>query len=108
MNEEILGGLKSATNRGETLQQAMMTFYNAGYKREEIEESAKFFQQGTIPQSTEILKKEEKIEQKKISNEKVSSYGTPNKKDRTKRLLITLISITSIIFLGLLILFFLL
>ncbi|MCX6751009.1 MAG: hypothetical protein NTZ83_06110, partial [Candidatus Pacearchaeota archaeon] len=41
MNEEIIGGLISALSRGETLENAMMTFYNAGYKKEEIEESAK-------------------------------------------------------------------
>ncbi|MEK6833820.1 MAG: hypothetical protein AABY32_07290 [Nanoarchaeota archaeon] len=41
VNEEIVGGLISALSRGEPLQKAMMTFYNAGYKKEEIEESAR-------------------------------------------------------------------
>jgi hypothetical protein len=41
VNEEIIGGLISALSRGEPLQQAMMTFYNAGYKKEDIEEAAK-------------------------------------------------------------------
>jgi hypothetical protein len=41
INEEILGGLKSALERGESLRRAMMTLYNAGYKKEEIEECAK-------------------------------------------------------------------
>jgi len=41
MNEEILGGLKNALERGESLQKAMMTFFNAGYKKEEIEEAAR-------------------------------------------------------------------
>jgi hypothetical protein len=40
VNDEILGGLKSALERGESLKRAMMTFFNAGYKREEIEEAA--------------------------------------------------------------------
>ena len=40
-NEEILGGLKSALERGESLKKAMMTFFNAGYKREEIEDAAR-------------------------------------------------------------------
>jgi hypothetical protein len=40
-NEEIMGGLISALSRGESLENAMMTFYNAGYKKEEIEDSAK-------------------------------------------------------------------
>jgi hypothetical protein len=41
VNEEIIGGLVSALSRGEPLQKAMMTFYNAGYKKEDIEEAAK-------------------------------------------------------------------
>ena len=41
INEEIIGGLISALSRGQSLESAMMTFYNAGYKKEEIEDSAK-------------------------------------------------------------------
>ena len=41
VNEEIIGGLMSALSRGEGLEKAMMTFYNAGYEKEEIEDSAK-------------------------------------------------------------------
>lgn len=40
INEEIVGGLVSALSRGEPLEKAMMTFFNAGYKKDEIEESA--------------------------------------------------------------------
>jgi len=41
VNEEILGGLKSALERGQPLQKAMMALYNSGYKKEEIEEAAR-------------------------------------------------------------------
>jgi hypothetical protein len=41
VNEEIVGGLKSALERGQTLQMAMMSLYNSGYKKEEIEEAAR-------------------------------------------------------------------
>jgi len=44
VNEEIFAGLKVALFRGETLQQAMMASYNAGYKKEEIEEAARALQ----------------------------------------------------------------
>lgn len=40
VNEEILGGLKSSVARGESLLKAMISFYNAGYKKDEIEEAA--------------------------------------------------------------------
>ena len=41
VNEEILGGLKSSVAKGESLRKAMISFYNAGYKKEEIEEAAR-------------------------------------------------------------------
>ena len=41
VNEEILGGLKSALERGSSLEKAMLTLFNSGYKREEIEEAAR-------------------------------------------------------------------
>jgi hypothetical protein len=41
VNEEILGGLTSALERGESLKRAMITLYNSGYKKEEIEECAR-------------------------------------------------------------------
>lgn len=41
-NNEILEGLKTAIERNYTLEQAMMSFFNAGYKKEEIEEAARF------------------------------------------------------------------
>jgi len=41
VNEEIFGGLKSALERGSSLEKAMLTLFNSGYKREEIEEAAR-------------------------------------------------------------------
>lgn len=41
MENDILEGLKNALVKGNTLKQAMMSFYNAGYKKEEIEEAAR-------------------------------------------------------------------
>ncbi len=42
-NQEILGGLKTAVVKGQTLKQAMMSFYQAGYKKEEIEDAARAY-----------------------------------------------------------------
>jgi hypothetical protein len=53
-NEEILGGLKSAINRGESLKRAMMTFYNAGYKKEEIEEAARVLNERPVETQTQV------------------------------------------------------
>lgn len=41
MNEEVLGGLRSALERGQTLERAMLTLFNSGYKKEDIEEAAR-------------------------------------------------------------------
>ena len=39
--EDIIGGLLLAVQKGESLEQAMLSFFNAGYKRGEIEMAAK-------------------------------------------------------------------
>lgn len=60
MNEEILGGLRNAVGRGESLNKAMMTFFNAGYKKEEIEEAARFMNQNPIKVSQPIQQEKPK------------------------------------------------
>lgn len=51
VKEEILAGLKVAISKGEPLNRAMMTFYNAGYKKQDIEEAARMLQ---APQLTQF------------------------------------------------------
>jgi len=46
VNEAILGALRSALARNESLKKAMMTVYNAGYKKEEISEAARLINEG--------------------------------------------------------------
>jgi hypothetical protein len=43
-NQDILGGLKSALSRGYSLEEAMLSFLNGGYKKEDIEEAAQSLQ----------------------------------------------------------------
>jgi hypothetical protein len=65
VNEEILGGLKLALAKGESLEQAMNSFYNANYKKEEIEEAAIFLNsQPTQPVKQTTVSK---IPQRQIS-----------------------------------------
>ena len=49
--EEIIEGLKYAVARGETLPKAMMSFYNAGYSKQDIEEAARALQAPQLPQT---------------------------------------------------------
>lgn len=48
VRDDILGGLNSALARGQSLRQAMMSFYNAGYQKLEIEEAARFLKSGNV------------------------------------------------------------
>ena len=129
IDQEILGGLRSAINRGETLEKAMITFYNAGYKKEEIEAAAKALGQEKVQQPPETIetkeikplvkpikeiKKKPKLFHKIMpASKKVSSYGesakippSKSKKKAGKKFLIALI-IIGLVFIGLLIAFLL-
>jgi hypothetical protein len=44
VNEDILGGIETAVAEGESFEAAMMSFYNSGYSKEDIEWAAKAFQ----------------------------------------------------------------
>jgi hypothetical protein len=90
VNEEIVGGLKNALDRGSSLQKAMMTFFNAGYGKKEIEEAAAVLlnyspvKKETTPlvPVTKEVKPEEKKENKKTEEKKENTPPQlPNKKN---------------------------
>ncbi len=93
VNEEILGGLKSALERRQSLRRAMMTFYNAGYKRNEIEEAARTLRQGETT-SPQVQEKKPEIPEKKKSltrktqekkpSRRISTYGEEPQKPISK------------------------
>lgn len=115
VNEEIFGGLKSALDRGESLKRAMMTFFNAGYKREEIEEAARVLNSqpqiiATIPaiaKQTSVQKQSEPFSmdqppepnqlQQPVSvvKQKVSNYGGDSK---DKQLIFILVAVLVFLF----------
>ncbi len=88
-NQEILGGLKSALERGQTLKQAMMSFYQAGYRKEEIEDAARaylYLQRGAS--EAEVLNESKlrpKVAEKNLPNatEKVSA----SKPEKTEKII---------------------
>ncbi len=106
VNKEILVGLRAALSKGETLKDAMMSFYNAGYVKEEIEASALELYQGdfngekinfsedkqgqlqkpTIPKIDQIQKKNQlpviqKIEKKKVEEKFLEDSKTEKKQE---------------------------
>jgi len=74
--EEIIGGLKSALSRGESLNRAMMTFFNAGYKKEDIESAAGALHMHGFEQSTNISSQKTK-----------STYGLPKPKKEVQKII---------------------
>jgi len=99
VNEEILEGLKSAMLRGETLKQAMISFYNAGYKKQEIEISAKVLLQSQ-PQIQKPVQQQQPANQKYPKyiqakpvqqpvniSQNVSYYGKPLKQKQPKKII---------------------
>ncbi|VVB83210.1 Uncharacterised protein [uncultured archaeon] len=80
MNEEILGGLRSAIERGESLKKAMMTFYNAGYKKEQIEEAAQFLSQNPTASPVQILQPSVSAEKPKQKTFGIFQQKTPEQK----------------------------
>ena len=53
VREDILGGLKVALSKGHSLQQAMQSFYNAGYSKEEIEEAVRYLQSNQYSETSQ-------------------------------------------------------
>ncbi len=110
VKEEIVEGLKMAISKGEPLEKAMASFYNAGYKKEDIEEAAAAtsqfssplqpqFQQPKFPMSP-ILQKP-LIQNTPQIMQRVSSYDkTPKKSSSTITiiLIILLVLLLGILF----------
>jgi hypothetical protein len=89
-NDDILGGLKAAIERGEALKDAMMSFYNAGYAKEDIEEAARrYIMESTEEDLISSTKKEnlfkaeqeKKQEAKKPATEEISFVQSKEKEN---------------------------
>lgn len=99
--EKLLGGLKNALDRGETLAKAKQSFINAGYKPAEVTAVAQ-----KIPTATPVIGKQIAA----VPGTPIKSETTPNPlstnqpanqpKKFSKKLIIILISISAIILIG--------
>ena len=75
VKEEIIEGLKYAVARGETLPKAMMSFYNAGYSKEDIEEAARVLQAPQLPQTQQQAQQPSQLPKAPRTAQRVSAYG---------------------------------
>jgi hypothetical protein len=81
VDQEILGGLKSAVERGETLKQAMMTFYRAGYKKQDIEHAARIYLETDPNEISKPLQKDPEIRKEEPKKEGTLKEGSASSQD---------------------------
>ena len=83
VKEEIVEGLRLAVFKGEPLEKAMASFYNAGYSKEDIEEAARILQAQQFQQSSTYSQQPQQSQQSRQSNFKplppppLTSASTP-------------------------------
>lgn len=110
VNEEILGGLRVAISHKSSLKNAMQSFYNAGYKKEEIEEAAKIVFAEQHGQKTQIPLENQIAQNKTTEKQDIGKNKSPAQKEKKlsrKMLIIILIAVLSILLIGLIALFLL-
>ena len=73
VKEEIIEGLKYAVAKGETLPKAMMSFYNAGYSKQDVEDAARALQAPQLQQTQPLQQPSQKG--KVPTAQRVSAYG---------------------------------
>jgi len=91
--EELLEGLKSAISRGDSLQKAMQSFYNAGYKKEDIENAArvihrKQFELSNMNNANAMQQKQHVQQNRKVEQPQTKVQINSQKKDQPPRPLI--------------------
>lgn len=80
VNDEILGGLRSALERGETLKRAMMTMFNAGYQKQEIEEAASVLSPSDMESKLGLLEEKKPLSTEMIIPSKQQKMRIPSEK----------------------------
>lgn len=107
VNEELVGGLISAMTRGESLQKAMNSFYQAGYNKAEIEEAAKIVQRKNIKPLTQKLPQtsQKKSIQQTNKNLKQTPKSDSQNKKKFKILLIIVGIVVAFLIIGLILAF---
>ena len=111
MNEEIIGGIKNALERGISLDKAAQSFINAGYNPKEVQEAVQVLggvsaQITTIPLATPqpILSKSfSPIQQNSVASGIVFPSTLPEQKSKTWRYVLIGLAIVIVILIAALI-----
>ncbi|MEM2956004.1 MAG: hypothetical protein QW041_00260 [Candidatus Pacearchaeota archaeon] len=96
--QDIIVGLRNALERGYNLEKAKLTFINAGYKKEDVEEAAKSFGEEKIKASLSAIQPriEKFIKEKPLPEIPKIETKSQKKKNFIR---IVIISVAAIIFL---------
>ncbi len=101
--EELVEGIRQAVSKGEAIEKAMMSFYNSGYTKQDIEEAAAASQQGFFQQGSQqgkqtaqpgIMQPRPQVQPGVV--QRVSSYG---KKPERGSLTITIVLVVVLLLL---------
>ena len=84
VNEEILAALKMAVSKGDSLNKAMMSLYNAGYPKSDIEEAARQIQAPQVSENFAINARSSKLYSptSHLEAEEVVSEDNPSSKPK--------------------------
>jgi len=90
MNRDVFEGLKVAIGRGESLEEAMQTFYNSGYEKKEIEDAARALhswikQEQTKGKTPDIIPKVQKPQPQEFISDKFSFFPKRKKENEMKK-----------------------
>ena len=90
MNQDIFEGLKVAIGKGESLEEAMQTFYNSGYDKTQIEEAARALQKNIHQEqikgkTPDIIPKGQKQQPQKFVSSKFSFFPERKEESGMKR-----------------------
>lgn len=75
--EEIVEGLKAAVRKGEPLSKAMMSFYNSGYAKEDVEEAARVLDAPQMPTQNLPTQQTQSKAQIQVSQVKTKDQNKP-------------------------------
>lgn len=116
VNQEIFEGLKQAISRGEVLRSAMISFYNAGYPKIDIEDAARLVQLERAnqikSQYSDVQEAEQKLKNigqqiQQSTIQKVSGYEEKKPKNIKGIITIALLSLILLTLVGVLVSMFL-
>ena len=83
VRQDIVGGLRNALERGQSLQKAVQSFINAGYPPEDVEEAANYV--GEVPGKKQIKEKRPEELKERAAEEEIGEELQPTSQLQPER-----------------------